>query len=75
MSERLVEVFITHDYLEAEMIKDLLESGDIPVVLKSSRVIPYPVNIGKLGEIKILVREADKDIAKKVINWKANDTN
>lgn len=67
MSAGWVEVFITYDSFEAEMIKGLLESGGIPVILRSSKVAPYPVNIGRMGEIKILVREEDTDTAKKVI--------
>lgn len=67
MSEEWVEVFVTHDSIEAGMIKDLLESGGIPVVLRSSKVTPYPVNIGRMGEIKIMVRAGDKDVAEKVI--------
>ncbi len=67
MKTEWVEVFITCDSIEAEIIKDLLESGGMPVILKSSKVAPYPVNIGSMGEIKILVREEDKDTAKKVI--------
>ncbi|MBI5212897.1 MAG: DUF2007 domain-containing protein [Nitrospirae bacterium] len=67
MSDEWVEVFITYDPIEAEIIKDLLESGEIPVVLRSSKVGPYPVNIGKMGEIKILVRKEDEDTAKEVI--------
>lgn len=67
MNEEWVEVFITSDSIEAEIIKDLLESGGIPVVLRSSKVGPYPVNIGKMGEIRILVRIEDKDMAEKVI--------
>jgi len=31
MGEEWVEVFVTHDSIEAGMIKDLLESGGIPV--------------------------------------------
>ena len=60
-------VHITCDTLEAEIIKGLLGSGDIPVVLRSSKVGPYPVNVGKMGEIRILVRDEDKEIAEKVI--------
>jgi hypothetical protein len=60
-------VYITYDSLEAEMIKDLLESGEVPVVLRSSKVSPYPVNVGKIGEIKILVKDEDKEIAEKLI--------
>lgn len=67
MMEEWVEVFVTYDAIEAEMIKDLLESGGIPVVLRSSKVAPYPVNIGKMGEVKVLVREGDKEMAEKVI--------
>jgi len=67
MSEGWVEVLVTYDPIEAEIIKDLLESGGIPVLLRSSKVTPYPVNIGKIGEIKILVREEDKETAEKVI--------
>lgn len=67
MSDEWVEIFVTYDLLEAEIIKDLLESGEIPVVLRSSKVSPYPVNIGKMGEIKILVRKEDEDTAKEVI--------
>jgi hypothetical protein len=67
MSEEWTEVLVTYDPIEAEIIKDLLESGGIPVVLRSSKVTPYPVNIGKIGEIKILVRKEDKETAQKVI--------
>jgi hypothetical protein len=67
MEKDWVELLVTDDPLEAEMIKDLLESGEIPVVLRSSKVTPYPVNIGKMGEIKILVRREDKETAQEVI--------
>lgn len=67
MSEEWVEVLVTSDPLEAEMVKDLLESGGIPVAIRSAKVRPYPVNIGKMGEIKVLVRESDKETAEKVI--------
>jgi hypothetical protein len=67
MAEEWIEVFITYDPIEAEIIKDLLESGGISVVLRSLKVSPYPVNIGKMGEIKILVKKEDKETAEKVI--------
>lgn len=73
MSEDWVQILVTYDPLEAEMIKDLLESGGIPVVLRSSKVSPYPVNIGKMGEIKVLVRKEDKETAEDVI--KGSDEN
>jgi hypothetical protein len=67
MSEEWVELLITYDPVEAEIIKDILESGGIPVALRSSKVSPYPVNIGKIGEVKIYVRKEDKETAEQVI--------
>jgi hypothetical protein len=67
MTDKWVDVLITYDPIEAEIIKDLLESGGVPVVLRSSKVSPYPVNVGKMGEIKILVKEEDRELAEKVI--------
>ena len=72
--EEWVAVLITYDPIEAEIVKDLLESGGIPVVLRSSKVSPYPVNIGKIGEIKILVRKEDSEAAEAVIA-SGNDSN
>lgn len=73
MNEQWVEVFVTYDNLEAEIIKDLLESGGIQVVLRSSKVTPYPVNIGRMGEIKVLVKKRDEETAKGVIEQNYND--
>ncbi|NOZ24715.1 MAG: DUF2007 domain-containing protein [Nitrospirae bacterium] len=68
MNEPWVTLRVTYDPLEAEMIKDLLESGGIPVVLRSEKVSPYPVNVGRMGEVKILVKEEDREAAEKVLD-------
>lgn len=49
------------------MIKDLLESGEIETVIRSSKVTPYPVNLGKMGEVKVLVREEDRETAEELL--------
>jgi hypothetical protein len=67
MSAKWTELLVTYDYLEAEMIKDLLESGGIEVMIRSDKVTPYPVNIGKMGEVKVFVREGDKETADAII--------
>jgi len=67
MSGEWVEVLITYNRLEAEIIKDLLGSGGIPVVLRSSKMTSFPVNVGKIGEIKVLVRKEDKEVAERII--------
>jgi hypothetical protein len=68
MAEEWVQAYITHDPVEAEIIKDILESGGIEVILRSSKVTPYPVNVGKMGEIRILVRSEEKEAAEAVIS-------
>jgi len=67
MKDKWVELLVTYDSLEAEMIKDLLESGEIPVVIRSAKVSPYPVNVGKIGEVKVFVREEDLEKAEEVL--------
>lgn len=67
MSDEWVTLKVVYDPLEAEMIRDLLESGGIEVVIRSGKVGPYPVNVGKMGEIKLLVRETELEEAERVI--------
>ena len=67
MSGKWIELLVTYDSLEAEMIKDLLESGGIEVEIRSAKVTPYPVNIGKMGEVKVLVKEEDKAAAEEML--------
>ncbi|MFZ6016811.1 MAG: DUF2007 domain-containing protein [Nitrospirota bacterium] len=67
MKEKWAELLVTYDAIEAEIIKDLLESGGIPVVIRSAKVRPYPVSIGKMGEVKVLVGEKDIENARAVI--------
>jgi hypothetical protein len=70
MKDEWREILVTYDRIEAEIIKDLLESGGISVVVRSSKVTPYPVNVGKMGEIKILVKSSDAEAAWAVIENK-----
>ncbi len=61
------EILFTYDDIEAAIVKDLLESEHIQVVVNSMKVSPYPVSIGRMGEIKLLVRKEDLEKAEKVI--------
>jgi len=58
---------VTYDQMEAEILKDILESGDIPVQLRSAKVGPYPVNVGRMGEVKVMIREIDREDAEEVL--------
>ena len=63
-----VEGFTTYDTMEAGMVRDLLESGGIEVRSVSLKVGPYPVNVGKMGEIRLYVREHDRQKALDLIS-------
>lgn len=67
MPDEWTVLLVTYDLLEADILKDILESGDIAVQLRSAKVGPYPVNIGKMGEVKVLVREIDRENAEEVL--------
>lgn len=62
-----VEVFFTYDQVEANILMDLLKSGGIDVVERSNKVSPYPVNIGRMGEVRLLVRKQDEADARQFI--------
>ena len=67
MKSEFTEVYVTYDEVEAGMLVDLLRSGGIEAHMRSSKVTPYPVNVGRMGEIKIIVNNADADEANKLI--------
>jgi hypothetical protein len=61
------EIFFTYDEIEAEIVKDLLEAEDIQVVVKSMKMTPYPVSIGRMGEMRLIVRNEDLERARELI--------
>lgn len=66
--EKLVEVTVTHNEVEANIIKSLLEGSGIDCVLVTQ--VPhgvYPVNVDGLGEIRIKVLDSEVEAAKAVI--------
>jgi len=61
------EILFTYDIVEAEIVKDLLELENIQVVVNSMKVSPYPVNIGMMGEVKLLVKKDDLEKARNIL--------
>jgi hypothetical protein len=62
-----VELICTYDETEAQIIKDVLESENIEVVLRSMKISPYPVSFGRLGEVKLLVKSDELGTARNVL--------
>jgi len=63
-----IELLFTYDDVEADIVKDLLEAENIQVVVNSMKISPYPVSIGRIGEIRVLVRNDDIEKARDVLS-------
>jgi hypothetical protein len=61
--EKWLELSVVSSDLEAELIREFLRSEGIEIRVRSEKVSPYPVNIGMIGGIRLLVKEADIDRA------------
>jgi len=66
--EKLVEVYKATNQLEAEVIKGMLESFDIPSVFKANAAPSvHTFTMDGMGEVRILVLESMADRAKELI--------
>lgn len=62
-------VYIANGIIEAESVKILLESFNIPAfVNQESAGATYGLSVGALGEVEVIVPIKYIDVAKKVIN-------
>ncbi len=62
-----VELLVTYDEIEAQIVKNILEAEGIQVVLNSLKVRPYPVSVGKMGEVRLLVKKENLEKARDII--------
>ena len=62
-----VEIIDTNDEIEAQIVKNILEAENIPVVMNSMKIRPYPVSIGRIGEVRLFVKAKDIEKARDVI--------
>ena len=73
-SGKLVEVYKARTEMEAQVIKGLLESFDIPSVLRSNAAPSvHMFTMNGLAEVKVMVLDSMADEAKKLIVSKEAD--
>ena len=66
--EKLVEVYKANNEMEAQVIKSLLGSYDIPCFLKSNAAPSvHMFTIDGMGEVEVMVLDSVADKAKKLI--------
>ena len=61
------EVLFTYDEIEAEIVQDILGAEGIEVSVRSRRVSQFPVNVCRMGEINLLVKQEDLEKARNVL--------
>ncbi len=62
-----VELLFTYNEVEAQIVKQLLEGEGIEVVIESTKISPYPVSIGRIGEVRLMIREEDVEKAREIL--------
>jgi hypothetical protein len=62
-----LELLVSYDETEIQIVKNILEAEGIEVVIKSLKVRPYPVSVGKIGEVSLLVRKDRKQEAENIL--------
>ena len=73
MNEQLVEVYRARGEAEAQVIKGLLESYDIPCVLQSNAAPSvHMFTVDGMGEVRVMVRESMADEARELIGGAGN---
>ncbi len=70
-----VELLVSYDEIEVQIVKSILDAEGIQNVLNSLKVSPYPVSVGKIGEVKLLVRNEDLEKAKTIIKIMRDTSN
>jgi hypothetical protein len=66
--ERWMDIFTTFDESEAAIITGMLEGAGVPCMVESSKISPFPVSVGRLGELKVLVHIEDVDKANMILD-------
>ncbi|MGD0779380.1 MAG: DUF2007 domain-containing protein [Dehalococcoidales bacterium] len=72
-NEKMVEVYHAYNAMEAQVIKSLLESFNIPCFLKSNAAPSvHTFTMDGMGEVKIMVLESLAEKARELIVSKDN---
>ena len=70
-----VELLLTYEETEAHIVKDILESENIQVNIDSLKITPYPVSIGRIGEVRVMVHKDDEERARQLLkDFETNNT-
>ena len=66
-TENYVEVYVTNQKMEMDLLRDLLEKNNIHCTVRDLHMSSLPMNIGEMAEIRIEVAQHDEGKAKELI--------
>jgi len=73
VNEQLVEVYRARGEAEAQVIKGLLESYDIPCLLQSNAAPSvHMFTVDGMGEVRVMVRKSMADESRELIGGAGN---
>jgi hypothetical protein len=71
--DKLVKVYTAHGEMEGQVIKGLLESCGIAALMQGNAALSMqPFVMDGMGEVKIMVTEAQAEEARKIIEAQAD---
>lgn len=53
----LVDFYVSYNFAEAELIRDILLDNDIDCYVKKGHPSQFPMNVGKHGQIRIAIED------------------
>ena len=65
--EKFVEIYLSYNDCETDLIGCLLKQEGIPYILRDQRISPYPMTINRFGERRFAVPESEVGRAKDLI--------
>lgn len=63
----LVDFYVSYNFAEAELIRDILLDNDIDCYVKKVHPSQFPMNVGKHGQIRISIGENKFEKGKAVL--------
>ena len=67
------EIYLTHDPLEVEIARGLLEDAGIEAAVRDLTMRAYPLTLGLLGEYRLLVPSAEALEARRLLAGATED--
>jgi hypothetical protein len=73
MGEEVLEVYLATDQVEVQVAVGILEDAEIPSEVRDLTARAYPLSVGLLGELRIIVAPDAAELAMEVLQAGVED--